>query len=138
MKNRQKIAHMKVAMVYASLSYCSDKKVGAIVVLDNNVISIGYNGTPPGECNECLDEHGKTKENVIHAEHNALKKLKNTPHDLSKAILFCTLSPCINCAILIINSNIKHVIYNKKYKSDDGVKLLIKNNVLVEHLTITT
>ena len=72
MKQKFLDAHMKAAEVYASLSSAKRLKVGAVIVKDNRIISIGYNGTPSGWDNNCEDEHGETKEEVIHAEANAI------------------------------------------------------------------
>jgi dCMP deaminase len=134
MNSRQKTAHMKVAHIYAKLSYCKRRQVGCIIVEGDRVISIGYNGTPPNSCNCCENEDGLTKPEVIHAEDNALRKLKKYNYDLSHASLFVTCAPCPNCAGLIVNSGIKHVVYNELYKNDDGINILINNGIIVESL----
>lgn len=136
MNSRQKHAHMKVAYIYAQLSYCKRKQVGCIIVENDRVISIGYNGTPAGECNCCEDENGLTKPEVIHAEDNALRKLKKYNYDLSNAVLFATHSPCPNCAGLIVESGIKHVVYDELYKNGTGIDILINNNITVEILSM--
>ena len=135
MNLRQKKAHMRAAYVYADLSYCVRRKVGCVIVLDNRIISIGYNGTPPGECNCCEDPiTNQTISSVIHAEDNALRKLPRSM-DLTKATAFVTLSPCVPCAGMIIDRGIRHVVYDTQKRSNVGIELLLNNDVLVEQLT---
>lgn len=111
MKERIALAHMRAALVYADLSYCKKRKVGCIIVKDDRVISIGYNGTEPGACNCCEDEFGNTLPNVIHAEHNAIKKLKDSPDELAGSSLFVTYGPCIPCITLCKQYNIKEIYF---------------------------
>lgn len=135
MNLRQKITHMKVAHLYAGLSYCVKRRVGCVIELNDRVISIGYNGTQPGEDNCCEDPvTGNTIEDVTHAEVNALNKIP-LDVDLSEAVLFVTTSPCTNCAEVIVNRGIKHVIYDALKRTAVGIDHLIKHNVRVEQLT---
>lgn len=135
MKFRQRLAHMRAAHVYAQLSYCKRLKVGCVIVKDNRLISIGYNGTPPNSDNCCEDENGNTKPCVRHAEFNALDKLKDCSYDLSTAELFVTASPCYQCAQLIVNSGIGRVTYDTPYRSVHGIMYLKYNGVLVTRLS---
>ena len=107
-------------------------KVGAIVVNSENtqVLSIGYNGDQKGGPNkrESLD---KGHSGFIHAEINSLIKMDyNNPKD---KIMYLTLSPCEYCAMAIINSGVKKVIYKKEYRDDSGIKLLKSANIEVEN-----
>lgn len=129
MKERMKIAHMRAAEVYANLSYCQRKKVGCVIVKGDKVISIGYNGTPPGEDN-CCEEDGRTKPNVIHAEDNAMRKCSR--FDLCCSSLFVTMAPCIECAKKILSSGITNVYYKDIYRSLDGLYLLEANGIQTE------
>lgn len=131
MNQRQAKAHMEAAKVYSKLSYCQRKQVGCIIVKDHKVISIGYNGTPAGEDN-CCEHDGVTKDNVIHAEDNALRKL--TIFSATNATLFVTTAPCIMCAQKIKKYGIKEVFYNEVYRSEDGLEYLINNNIKVSKL----
>ena len=124
---------MKAAQVYSELSYCRRKKVGCVVVKDHKVISIGYNGTPPGEDNCCEDNYNKTLPHVIHAEDNVLRKLKG--NEAEGASLFVTTAPCIECAKKIIKAKIKDVYYLDIYRSSDGIDHLIDNNINCSKLT---
>jgi dCMP deaminase len=106
---------MAVAETYASLSTAVRLKVGAIVVKDNRVISIGYNGMPSGWDNNCEDEiqypdaEGitlKTKPEVLHAETNAIAKLARSSESGLSVAMFVTHAPCLDCAKLIYQSGI--------------------------------
>ena len=136
MNLRQAKAHMKAAYVYADLSYCTNDKVGCIIVKDNRVISIGYNGTLPGEDNCCEDESGNTLPTVIHAEDNAIKKLENTAENSEDVVLFVTRAPCYACAEIICNFGIKNVLYDVPYRRMDGVEYLKNHGVSVDQLTV--
>ena len=131
---------MKTAHIYGNLSTCKRKKVGCIIVKENekgidNIIAIGYNGTPPGEDNCCEDENGMTKQNVLHAEHNALEKL-NKYSDAKDAYVFITLSPCIECAKKLKEAGVKEVYFSEKYRCDDGLKYLEEHDIKVYHYPI--
>ena len=125
---------MKAAEVYASLSTAKRLKVGAVVVKENRIISIGYNGTPSGWDNNCEDENGHTKPEVIHAEANAILKLAASQESGKDAAIFVTHAPCINCAKLIYGAGIKEVYYRRAYRDFDGVGFLIKSGLQVQHI----
>lgn len=144
MKIRQLKAHMQAAYVYANLSYCIRKKVGCVIVKDDRIISIGYNGTPPGEDNCC--EHSivtdsseiliVTNPNVIHAEDNALRKLNGTTEVITDdTMLFVTTAPCVLCAAQAVANGIKHVYYDEIYQNEHGIEHLLQHNVTVNKIT---
>jgi len=118
--------YMQIAEVVSKRSTAINKKVGAILVKDNSIVSYGYNGTPSGFSNVCEDETGKTKPEVLHAESNAITKVAQSTLSSSGASLYVTLSPCIDCAKLIIQSGIKEVYFKEHYKRVDGLELLEK------------
>ena len=133
-------AHMKVAEEYSRLSHAIKLKVGAIVVKDNRVISIGYNGTPAGWDNACevnlYDDAeqwvgDKTKPEVIHAEANAIAKLARSQESGQDATMFITHAPCIECSKIIYSSGITTVYYKNEYRDTFGVEFLIKCGVEV-------
>ena len=146
--NKWNEAYMDVAERFAELSTARRLKVGAIIVKDNRIISIGYNGMPSGWDNNCEDEIGhvlddsgniieprlKTKEEVIHAEANAISKLASSNESGKDAHIFITHAPCMNCAKLIYGSGIKQVYFKNIYKSEDGVKFLTACNIGVEQV----
>lgn len=133
MKEKYISAHMNVAHVYSKLSYCVRRKVGCIIVDGDRVVSIGYNGTPPGDENVC-EIDGVTKPEVIHAEDNALRKLNFKAHGMS---LFVTTAPCKSCADLIKDSGIAEVFYNECYNNTDGIDYLQSVGIPVRQIDLS-
>jgi len=128
---------MRMAEELAKLSYAQRKKVGCLVVKDTQIISEGYNGTPKGFDNSCeyvnyVDEM-YTKEEVLHAESNAITKLARSTNSSAGATLYCTLAPCFQCAKLIIQSGIERVVYRDMY-AKNGLALLDKAGVTITQL----
>ena len=136
--------YMKSAKLFAEHSTAIRKKVGAVIVKDNRIISIGYNGMPTGWNNICeywsetaqLESEWKTKPEVLHAESNAIAKLARSSESGNGASLFVTCSPCLDCAKLIYQSGIQEVFYNEDYRSNDGIEFLTKCNIPVRKLEI--
>jgi dCMP deaminase len=126
--------YMAVAMTAAELSYCKNHKVGAILVKDNNIISFSYNGTIKGMQNNCEDALGNTKKMlVLHAESNALTKCLVNGQSTVGATIYTTLSPCVDCAKLIIQSGIVKVYYLEQY-DEASLDLLGLAGVKIEKL----
>jgi len=131
---------MDVAKRFAKLSSAKRLQVGAIVVKDDRIISIGYNGMPSGWTNECEDYiqlsddtiTTKTKPEVIHAEANAIAKLAKSSESGDGSTMFLTHAPCIDCAKQIYTAGINKVYYNQNYRDTLGVDFLQKCNVKVE------
>ena len=117
-------AYLRMALEWAKLSYCKRKKVGAIIVKENMIISDGYNGTPSGFNNECEDQNGNTFWYVLHAEANAILKTARSNHNCNGATLYLTLSPCKECSKLAHQAGIKRLVYIDKYKDDSGLNFL--------------
>jgi dCMP deaminase len=150
---------MDTAERFARLSSAKRLHVGAVVVKDNRIISIGYNGMPAGWTNVC--EHTeyvgsdeqipspdemkrlgftgtdngwyrlKTKDEVIHAEANAILKLARDGESGNGSSLFCTHAPCVHCAKLIYGAGITNVYYRNFYRDDSGIDFLNKCNIKV-------
>ena len=136
-------AYMKTARVFAELSSSRRKQVGAVVVKDDRIISIGYNGMPSGWDNDCevmsyTDFTGtvvtKTKAEVLHAESNAIAKLAKSTESGDGASMFITCSPCIECAKMIFQSGIKEVFYSEDYRDDRGIIFLNKCGITVKQI----
>lgn len=123
------IRYLRMATIWAENSYCSRRKVGAIIVKDRMIISDGYNGTPSGFENICEDKNNITKPYVLHAEANAITKVARSNNSSDGATLYITASPCLECAKLIIQSGIKRVVFNELYRISDGLDLLKRANV---------
>lgn len=119
MKDKFIDAFMDVAERFAQLSSAQRAKVGAIIVKDKRIISIGYNGMPSGWDNEC-EEDGKTKPEVLHAETNAIAKVAQSSESSRGSELFCTHLPCMECAKLIHQSGIVTVYYREEYQAAKG------------------
>ena len=124
MKQKWIDAFMDTAERFAQLSSAKRLQVGAVVVQDNRIVSIGYNGMPSGWTNECENDDGKTKDEVIHAEANAILKLARDGERGTGASLFCTHAPCIQCAKLIYGAGINSVYYRNTYRDELGLNFL--------------
>lgn len=131
MKPKFEKMYMEIAETVSKMSYAKRLQVGAIVVKDNRIISIGYNGTPSGWDNNCEDENNKTKPEVIHAEANSIMKLASSNESGMGSVMFLTHAPCIDCAKLIYGSGIVQVYYKHKYRDQSGVEFLKKCNVII-------
>ena len=123
--------YLRMASIWAENSYCTRRKVGALIVKDKMIISDGYNGTPSGFENVCELENGTTKPYVLHAEANAITKIARSGNNSEGATLYVTTSPCLECAKLIIQAGIKRVVYSEKYRLEDGLELLKRANIEV-------
>lgn len=136
--------YLKMAEVWAQNSHANRSKVGALIVSKGVIISDGYNGTPAGFDNECEKTEWDndryiitvTKPEVLHAEANAITKLAKSTSSSESATLYVTLSPCFECAKLIIQSGIKRVVYKTKYRKSDGLDLLLKAGIIIDHINI--
>ena len=144
MKQKYIEAHMKTAEVYAELSSARRLHVGCVVVKDNTIIGIGYNGMPSGWDNNCEDEikwpNGDikfltTKKEVLHAESNAIAKLAKSNESGENATLFITHSPCMECAKLIYQSGIRAVYYQQSYRDNSGIEFLKRSGVEVYNVS---
>jgi len=130
------LRYLRMARIWSENSYCLRRKVGALIVKEKMIISDGYNGTPSGFENICEDDENKTKPYVLHAEANAITKIARSSNSSDGSTLYVTDSPCLECAKLIIQAGIKRVVYSKKYRLEDGIKLLEKAGITVVHILI--
>ena len=142
MKEKLILAYMDVAYRFAELSHARRLHVGAIVVKDDRIISIGYNGMPAGWDNDCEDkvwtqdgDYGfKTKPEVLHAESNAIAKLAKSNDSGLGADLFVTHAPCLECAKLVYQSGVANVYYSEEYRHTSGIEFLKQCNVTVRKI----
>ena len=157
------VIYMQIAYQISKLSYAERRKVGCIVVKDEQIVSFGYNGTPHGFDNQCeetqtrnidnpdhkeiLIEKGYecedtccskqvTKQEVLHAESNALMKISKSTLTSKGSILYTTTSPCFECAKLIIQSGVEKVFYCEGYRDLSGISLLKKAGIIVEQVIV--
>jgi dCMP deaminase len=133
--------YLAIARQVANQSYAKRMQVGAVIVKDNRIISIGYNGMPAGWDNTCEYEfvHPQTKipeivtkPEVLHAETNAIAKVAKSSESSEGATLYTTCAPCLQCAKLIYQSGIKRVIFGHRYRNDEGISFLERAGLDVE------
>lgn len=130
---------MDIAVAVAASSSAVKKQVGCILVKEHNIIAIGYNGTPSGFDNNCeyvSNYTGKlvTSRDVLHAESNCIAKCATSSNSSEGSTMYCTYSPCYDCAKLIVQAKIKKVYFKEHYKHSDGLTLLKKANIKTEYL----
>lgn len=135
---------MKTAEIFAECSTAKRAKVGAIIVKDDRIISIGYNGMPSGWDNNCENEIGvhkgepvlKTKPQVLHAEMNAISKVARSSESSQDAVMFVTHAPCHDCAKMIYQSGISSVYYRTTYRDTTGIEFLEQCNIPVKQIDV--
>lgn len=130
-------AHMAAAKAYAKLSKAKRLKVGAVLVKEDRIISLGYNGTPRGGSNICevlIRKVLVTKPEVLHAEENCIAFAAKNGISTEGCALITTHSPCFPCSRLLIQAGIKEVWYETEYRDTDGLELLRNHDVYVGRL----
>ena len=98
------------------------KQVGCILVVDNRIVSHGYNGLPSKIDEEVIDwsDRNSVHDVIIHAEQNCL--LYANQNNFQNGVIYCTLSPCIQCLKIIRTCGIKKVVFQEKYKHFDKLQ----------------
>ncbi|AFJ90583.1 deaminase [Blattabacterium sp. (Blaberus giganteus)] len=132
-KKYDDMIYMNIAVERSKLSSCKKKKVGAVIVKDNQIISYGYNRTPNGFDDICEDHNGNTKWYVLHAEANAILKMSYSSSSCKGASIYITHFPCKECCKLIYLSNIKRVIYLHT-KNNEEFYFLMKLKIEIDKL----
>lgn len=127
--------YLRMAMIWSENSYCKRRKVGALIVKNNMIISDGYNGTPSGFPNIC-EENNVTFPYVLHAEANAITKVARSNNSSDGATLYITASPCMECSKLIIQAGIKRVVFSDLYRIQDGLELLREAGIDLVHIPL--
>ena len=121
---------LRMALLVSERGTCVRRKVGCILVnKKNHVLATGYNGNPSG-FSHCLDNPCKganstsgkdlDKCEAIHAEQNALLQCKDV-YDIHT--VYCTVSPCIHCVKLLLNTSAKNIVFGEKYIQKDAERL---------------
>lgn len=132
MKQKYLEAFMDMAVRFGQTSEANRLKVGALLVKDGNVISLGINGTRSGwHTNVCEDENGNTTPAVRHAEIAALDKLRRSHETSVGATLFVSHMPCLPCAVELVDAGIVEVYYRDDYRLTEGVQYLLDHGVPV-------
>lgn len=133
-QNKLDLLYLKMAYIWAENSVCNRNKVGCLIVNNRTIISDGYNGTPAGFPNGCEDCDNKTLPYVLHAESNAILKLAKSTLSSEGSTLYVTLSPCFDCAKLIIQSGIKRIVYSETYRNTDSFELFKKAGIEIKKI----
>lgn len=131
---------MRMAFMAASRSSCTRRKVGAIIVKDNNVIATGYNGPPAGLANcdlvGCIRDDlnvpsGERHElcRGLHAEQNAIIQAAVHGSSIRDGVIYTTTHPCVVCSKMIINSHINEIIYAEGYPDELAELMLIESAI---------
>ena len=125
--------YLRVAETISQRSSAERLKVGAVIVKNNNIRSIGYNGTVSGACNVC-EKDGKTHSEVFHAEENAILSLAKHNGGAEESTIYITHAPCMNCSRMIVQSGIKRVVFRNIYRDTAGIEFLRKLEIPVEQI----
>ena len=152
---------MEIAGLIAKQSSARRLQVGAIVVKNDRIISIGYNGMPAGWDNDCEEKEWivgnipekykndqwifkeedsgavyrlRSRPEVIHAEANAIAKLARCTESGDGSTMFLTHAPCIHCAKQIYTAGIKSVYYRNAYRDTDGINFLKSCQIEIEQV----
>lgn len=130
--------YMGIAVQYSKLSKAKRKQVGACLVTEHGVVLGGYNGTPVGCSNECETfsvgfNCYVTKPETIHAELNCILKAAKEGVSCFNATIYTTLSPCVPCAAMLINTGVKRLVYSELYRDYSGIRLLESAGVKIEN-----
>lgn len=138
--------YMKMACSLKELSYAKRNQVGCLVVSDNGqIIAQGYNGMPTGYPNGCEDQVWNpdnnnyelvTKPEVLHAESNAISKCAKYNVSSNNATAYVTLSPCLQCSKILVQSGIKRVVFLDEYRDLSPLGMLIATGIIVDKIDL--
>ena len=140
---------MQIATLVATRSTCLRRKVGAIIVRDNQILATGYNGAPKGvsHCVElgCLRKKlnipsGERHEicRGVHAEQNAIIQAAVNGVSIKNASIYCTHQPCSICAKMIINSEIEAIIIGEEYPDPLAREMITSTNIRMVYFDVET
>ena len=128
---------LRMSLLVAERGTCIRRKAGCVLVNEKkHIVGTGYNGNPAGQihcidqpCKGALSKTGTDLElcEAIHAEQNALLQCKNV-YEIKK--VYCTVSPCIHCVKLILNTSAKHIYFCEEYIHQEAKKLWMKTQGL--------
>lgn len=126
------IVYLAMTFLKASLSKAERAKVGSMIVKDGIIISTGYNGMPRNTDN-CCEHDGHTKDEVIHAELNAILNMviSGNGTEMRGSTIYITYMPCVRCSALIKQVGISRVVYSRLYRDTSGIDFLKENGIEV-------
>lgn len=117
---------LATAELFALRASCKRGSVGAVITINNRIVSTGYNGPVAGavHCDAHTCDLSKPCIRAIHAELNAILAAAKAGISTDGGKLFCTTAPCYDCAKAILQAGIVEVHYMDNYRSNEGLKLL--------------
>ena len=134
----RELAFLETAMVWSKRSTCFRRAVGAVVVVNNRIVSHGYNGAAPGEphCDgmTCVPPGEVGCARALHAEANAVRYVPDSLLNSLKT-LYTTESPCVACAALIATRRFEKVYYLNEYRVSAGIRHMLKEDIEVFRMT---
>ena len=134
---------LKIAAVVAERSTCRRHHIGAVAVRDRHILTTGYSGAPAGlkDCLElgCLRDElgipsGQRQETcrAIHAEQNVIIQAALHGISLEGSTIYCTHTPCVLCAKMLINARIKRFVSSARYADDSFIELFSEAGIEFE------
>lgn len=125
---------MSLSLLASCRSSCNRLHVGCVLVKDNRIISIGYNGFIKGAPHKSIIRNNH-EISTVHAEQNAISYASKFGVCIDKCDAYITHFPCINCAKILASSGIKKIYYHSDYKNDSVVyELLSSINISIEKI----
>ena len=134
---------LKIASVVAERSTCRRHHMGAVAVRDKHILTTGYNGAPAGQ-KDCLElgcirdemniASGEKQETcrAIHAEQNVIIQAALHGISLEGSTIYCTHTPCILCAKMLVNARIKRFVSFRKYSDDRFIDLFREAGIEID------
>ncbi len=136
---------MEICHVVARRSTCLRRHVGAVLVSDRRILATGYNGAPKGMAH-CAELGGCYREQLgvpsgerqelcrgLHAEQNAIIQAAVHGVELRDVTAYCTTFPCVTCAKMLINANVKRIVYEIDYPDELSRQMLTEAGVELTH-----
>ena len=138
---------MRMAYLASTRSTCTRRKVGAVIVKDKRILATGYNGPPKGlahcDVTGCIREElnvpsGERHElcRGLHAEQNAIIQAAVHGVSIKDATIYVTNHPCVVCAKMLINAEIKEIVYAEGYPDDLAKLILLESNIKVRKFSL--
>ncbi len=136
---------MEMAYIVSKRSTCIRRKVGAILVKDKHILSTGYNGAPKGHKHCSIEGCLREKNNIpsgerheicrgLHAEQNVIIQAAVFGIQIKNSILYCTNTPCIVCAKMLINAGVMEIIFSGDYPDDLAKQMLDESKIKLRKL----
>jgi len=138
---------MRMAYLAASRTNCIRRKVGAVIVKDRNVLATGYNGPPSGTAHcdvvGCIREDLKVPSGErhelcrgLHAEQNAIIQAAVHGVSIKDSTIYVTTHPCVVCSKMIMNAQIREIVYAEGYPDELAELMLLESDVKVRKFTL--